>query len=202
MLPKVIVYSDYICPFCFIGKTLVDRLEKQFSIDAEWKGFEIHPEIPENGCDFKSLGFSEGRANAMLSRIRELADEVGLQLEPPALMSNTRLALEIAEFAREKGRFKDYHKAVFEAYWQQGKDIGSRDQLLSIAKDVGLDPDELEAYLESGQASEKLNQYLREVYRYGIDGVPTFIIGNKIAVGVQPYEVLEKMVEEQLSGTI
>ncbi|MEE8470988.1 MAG: DsbA family protein [Dehalococcoidia bacterium] len=126
MLPEVVVYSDYICPFCFIGKALVDRLEKRFGIEAEWKGFEIHPEIPASGCDFKSLGFSEGRAAAMLSRIRELADEVGLRFEPPALMSNSRLALEIAEFAKEKERFKEYHQAIFEAYWQQGKDIGSR----------------------------------------------------------------------------
>jgi predicted DsbA family dithiol-disulfide isomerase len=198
MEPKIVVYSDYVCPFCFIGKSLADRLEKQFGIEAVWKGFEIHPEIPPGGCDLKSLGFSDGRAAAMFSRIAQLADEAGLRLEPQARISNTHLALQVAEFAKERGRFREYHKAVFEAYWQRGKDIGDRTQLFSIAAKAGLDLKELEAYLKSGKADVKLEQYLREVHRYGIDGVPTFFIGNKMVVGAQPYEVLEAAVKEEL----
>jgi predicted DsbA family dithiol-disulfide isomerase len=198
MEPKIVVYSDYVCPFCFIGKSLVDRLEKQFGIETEWKGFEIHPEIPPVGCDLKSLGFGDGPAAAMFSRITQLADEAGLRLEPQARVSNTRLALQVAEFAKGKGRFKEYHQAVFEAYWQRGKDIGDRKQLFSIAAKAGLDLKELEAYLKSGKADVKLKQYLREVRQYGIDGVPTFLIGKKIVVGAQPYEVLEAVVKEEL----
>ena len=198
MDPKIVVYSDYVCPFCFIGKSLEDRLEKQFGIEAEWKGFEIHPEIPPEGCDFKSLGFGEGTAAAMFSRIAQLADKAGLCLEPQARISNTHLALQVAEFAKEKGRFKEYHQAVFEAYWQRGKDIGDRKQLFSIAAKAGLDLKEVEAYLKSGKADVKLGQYLREVRQYGIDGVPTFLIGNKMVVGAQPYEVLEAVVKEEL----
>jgi predicted DsbA family dithiol-disulfide isomerase len=195
---KIVVYSDYVCPFCFIGKSLADRLERQFGIETEWKGFEIHPEIPPVGCDLKSLGFGDGPAAAMFSRIAQLADEAGLRLEPQARVSNTHLALQVAEFAKGKGRFKEYHQAVFEAYWQLGKDIGDRKQLFSIAAKAGLDLKELEAYLKSGKADVKLEQYLREVRQYGIGGVPTFLIGNKMVVGAQPYEVLEAVVKEEL----
>jgi predicted DsbA family dithiol-disulfide isomerase len=198
MVPKIVIYSDYICPFCFIGKSLADRLEKQFGIETEWKGFEIHPEIPPEGCDFTSLGFGEGTAAAMFSRIAQLAEKAGLRLEPQARISNTHLALQVAEFAKEKGLFKEYHRAVFEAYWQEGRDIGDRRQLFSIAASLGLDQKELEAYLRSGKADVKLGQYLREVRQYGIEGVPTFIIGNKMVVGAQPYEALERVVKEEL----
>ena len=195
--PKVTVYSDYICPSCFIGKRLADRLEARFGIEAEWKGFEIHPEIPRGGCDLESLGFSGGMADALLSRIKGLAGEVGLHIVPQSRLSNSHLALEVAEFAKESGRFRDYHEAVFRAYWQEGVDIGDREQLFAIAAAAGLDGAELEAYLGSGRAAARLNGYLREVQERGIEAVPTFVIGDRKVVGAQPFEVLESVFEEE-----
>ncbi len=200
MAPKVIVYSDYICPFCFIGKERVDQLEEKFEIDVEWKGFEIHPETPAGGSDLASLGFDEATVAAISSQVRNLSEEANLKLNLPSRISNSRLALQIAEFAKEKGKFKEYHEAVFRAYWQEGKDIGHREPLFSLAAQVGLDLKELESYLESGQAADKLNQHLQEVREHGIDGVPTFVIGNKMVVGAHPYEVLEKVLIEEISN--
>ncbi len=200
MATKVIVYSDYICPFCFIGKERADRLEKEFGVDVEWKGFEIHPEIPPDGSDLASLGFDEATAAAIHSQVKKLSEESGLKLNPSTRISNSRLALQIAEFAKEKGKFKEYHEAVFRAYWQEGKDIGNREQLFSLVSHAGLDLKELESYLESDNAADKLNQYLQEVREYGISGVPTFIIGNKMVVGAQPYKVLEEVLSEELSS--
>lgn len=200
MALKVIVYSDYICPFCFIGKERVDRLEEKFEIDVEWKGFEIHPETPAGGSDLASLGFDEATVTAMRSRVLEMSDEAGLKVNLPSRISNSRLALQIAEFTKEKGKFKEYHEAVFRAYWQEGKDIGHREQLFSLACQADLDLEELESYLESGKATDKLSQHLQEVRDYGISGVPTFVIGNKMVVGAHPYEVLEKVLIEELSN--
>ncbi|MEE9202951.1 MAG: DsbA family oxidoreductase [Dehalococcoidia bacterium] len=200
MAPKVTIYSDYICPFCFVGKERVDRLEKKFGIDVEWKGFEIHPETPAGGGDLASIGFDEARAAAIYSRVQELSEEAGLKLNRPSRISNSRLALQIAEFAKEKGRAREYHEAVFRAYWREGKDIGDRELLFSLAAQVGLDPEELDAYLKSGQAAAKMDRHLQEVREYGIDGVPTFVIGHKMVVGAQPYEVLERVLLEELSN--
>lgn len=200
MPPKVTVYSDYICPFCLIGKSRVDRLEEQFGVEVEWKGFEIHPETPPEGRDRKSFGYSEDQMAAMSSHIEEMCAEEGLEVAPRTRSSNSKLAMQIGEFAKEKGRFKEYHDAVFRTYWQEGKDIGQRELLLAVAAEAGLDVGELEAYLEGDGADEKLAEHLREVMQYGIDGVPTFIIGNKMVVGAQPYEVLEKVLKGELSG--
>ena len=115
MAPKVIVYSDYICPFCFIGKERVDRLEREFGVDVEWKGFEIHPEIPAGGSDLASLGFDEATVAAISSQVRNLSEEANLKLNLPSRISNSRLALQIAEFAKEQVKFKEYHEAVFTA---------------------------------------------------------------------------------------
>jgi predicted DsbA family dithiol-disulfide isomerase len=198
--PKLTVYSDYICPFCLIGKERADRLEKNFGIAVEWKGLEIHLETPIEGSDLSSLGFDEDRVAALRSRVQEMGKESGLKLEFRSRISNSRLALQVAEFAKEKGRFKEYHDAVFRAYWQEGGDIGDKDQLLSIAAQAGLDIQELKPYLKSARSAASLDQSLEEAMRYGINGVPTFIIGNKKVVGAQSYEVLEDILRRQLSS--
>ena len=163
----------------------------------EWKGFEIHPETPAGGTDLASLGFDKAIAAAIHSQVQKLSEEAGLKLNPLTGISNSRLSLQIAEFAKEKGKFKEYHEAVFRGYWQESIDIGDRKQLFSLAAQVGLDLNELESYLESGKAADKLNQHLQEVREYGINGVPTFVIGNKMVVGAQPYQVLEKVLNEE-----
>ncbi len=198
MSRKVIIYGDYICPFCYIGQKRVDQLEEQFGIEVEWKGLEIHPETPLEGVDLKSLGFDKSRAAAIHSQVQKLSEEAGLKLNLRSWISNSRLALQIGEFAKEKGKFKEYHEGVFKAYWQESKDIGHREQLFSVSVQAGLDSRELETYLESGKAAGKLNQHLQEILQYGIDGLPAFIIGNKMVVGAHPYEVLEKMVKQEL----
>lgn len=200
MSSGVIVYSDYICPFCFIGKERADRLEREFGVDVEWRGFEIHPDTPPDGSDLTSLGFDEATAAAIHSQVQKLSEETGLKLNPSTRLSNSRLALQVAEFAKEKGKFKEYHEAVFRAYWQEGKDIGNMEQLFSLAAQAGLDLDEIKSYLESGKAAGRLKQHLREVREYGISGVPTFVIGNKMVVGAQPYQVLEKVLTEEASA--
>ena len=185
------------CPFCFIGKERADRLEREFGVDVELKRFEIHPETPAGGIDLASLGFDKAIAAAIHSQVQKLSEEAGLKLNPLTGISNSRLSLQIAEFTKEKGKFKEYHEAVFRGYWQESIDIGDRKQLFSLAAQVGLDLNELESYLESGKAADKLNQHLQEVREYGINGVPTFVIGNKMVVGAQPYQVLEKMLNEE-----
>lgn len=197
--PKVVVYSDYICPFCFIGNNIVERLEEEFDVDVEWKGFEIHPETPKEGSTLEDIGMDKGYIEAVKAGVKNLADDAGLVIKFPPKISNSRLALEIAEVAKEKGRFKEFHRAVFKAYWQESKDIGNREFLFDVAEKTGLSIEELKECLERGEARGKLREYLEEVRRYGITGVPTFMIGDKMVVGAQPYEVLKKAMRDAIN---
>jgi predicted DsbA family dithiol-disulfide isomerase len=195
--PKVTVYSDYICPFCYIGKNRVERLEEEFDVDVEWKGFEIHPETPEEGRTIEEMGFNKEYIEMARTNVNRLANQDGLEIKLPPRVSNSRLALEISEYAKQKGKFKEFYDAVFNAYWKEGRDIGSKEYLFQIAEESGLKTKELKTYLEEGRGHKKLNEHLSEVRSLGITGVPTFIVGDKMIVGAQPYEVLKKAALEE-----
>lgn len=200
MRPKVTVYSDYICPFCFIGNAGIDRLKQEFDIDVEWKGFEIHPETPKSGITLEEMGMDPKQLVVLMRSVEKLAKEVNLVLKAPSRLSNSRMALEIAEYAKKKNKFDEYHGRVFRAYWLEGLDIGSPSVIFDIVKEIGLDADDLKDYLDHGVAERKIKEYLEEIRSYGINGVPTFFIGDDIFVGVQSYEVLKKSVEDALRG--
>lgn len=199
MKPKITVYSDYICPFCFIGKERVDKLEEEFKVDVEWRGFEIHPETPREGRTIEDLNMDKGYIEMMRDNVMKLAKEAKLNIKFPSKLSNSRLALEISEYAKEKGKFREFHSAIFDACWREGRDIGNMEFLFKTAKKVGLDVGELKRYLKDGRAKKKLSEYLDEIKRYMITGVPTFIIGDKVVVGAQPYKVLKKAMEEEFA---
>lgn len=195
--PKAVVYSDYICPFCFIGEDRASRLEREFGIDVEWKGFEIHPETPKEGCTIDKIGLTEDYIEVARSSVLKLAEGSGLKIKFPKIVSNSRLAMEISEFAKEHGKFKEFNTAVFRGYWKDGKDIGDKEFLFDIAERCGLDIEKVKEYLRLGKGRMRLDKYLEEVKGLGITGVPTFLIGEQKIVGAQPYEVLKRAYEEE-----
>jgi predicted DsbA family dithiol-disulfide isomerase len=195
---KVIAYSDYICPFCYIGYNRIEQLKKEYNLDVEWRPFEIHPETPKNGALTEELPFPKGYLEMAFTNVKRLADEDGLKLKFSEKLSNSRLALYISEFARKKGKFEEFHKLVLDAYWLEGRDIGDKKLLLDLAESIGLDRNETENYLNTEEPFEIVQQSLEEVRRYGINGVPAFIIENKLIYGAQPYEIFKKVINEIL----
>lgn len=198
MKTKVIVYSDYICPFCYIGKRRIDKLREEFDVDVEWKGFELHPETPKEGKDFSNF-FDGSYIKMVRENVDKLAKEVNLKFKRGSLISNSKLSLKAGEFSKTKNKFDEYHEAVFKAYFQEAKDIGDIKVIIEIAKKIGLDIEELENYLKSNEADKILERHKEEAIKDGINGVPTFIIGDKKIVGAQPYNIIKKVVEESLA---
>jgi len=195
---KVIAYSDYICPFCYIGYHRIEKLKKEYNLAIEWKPFEIHPETPKGGALIEELPFPKGYLETAFANVKRLADEDGLTLKFSEKLPNSRLALYISEFARKKGKFGELHKLVLEAYWLEGKDIGDKRLLLDLAESVGLSKKEIESYLDTDEPFKILQKYLNELRRYGINGVPTFIIEDRLVVGAQPYNVFKKVINKIL----
>lgn len=120
-----------------------------------------------------------------------MASEVGLPMADRDWVSNSRPALEAAEYAREAGTFDSFHRAVFSAYHAEGRDIGKREVLREIATQVGLDADEMIAALDDGRYAARVREDIELSREIGLSGVPAFIIGNRAIVGAQPYEVFE-----------
>ena len=196
---KIIAYSDYICPFCYIGYHRIEQLKKEYNLDVEWKPFEIHPETPKEGALAEELPFPKGYLEMAFANVKRLADEDGLTLKFSEKLPNSRLALYISEFARKKSKFEEFHKLVLETYWFEGKDIGDKSLLLNLAESVGLNKIEIENYLMTDEPFETVQQSLKEIRRHGINGVPAFIIEDKLIFGAQPYEIFKQAINEVLN---
>ena len=196
-MQNVTVFSDYICPFCFVGKRLAERLAENLPIKPVWKGFEIHPETPPEGVPLSS--FMPAMISSLASRVRELARATGLDMRMPKRLANSRLALLGSEFAREACKLDQYHEAVFSAYFQQGKDIGDIEVLIEIACETGIDGDSFRKSLVSEQYFPALKSSRREAHSLGLSAVPSFAFGDgNIVVGALPYEALKTAAEMSL----
>ena len=197
---KVIVYSDYICPFCYIGFYRIEKLKEQYDLDVEWRPFELHPEIPKEGLTTRELSFPRGYLEMVMENVKRLAAEDGLTFKLSGKLPNSQLALFISEFAKKKGKFDEFHKLVFDKYWKEGRDIGDLTLLLELAASIELNRNEILNYIKSDEPIKKLNEASFELGSYGINGVPTFFIGNRVIIGAQPYDVFQDAVEREISS--
>jgi predicted DsbA family dithiol-disulfide isomerase len=188
------VFSDYVCPFCYVGKRRADRLREEFDVEVEYAPFEIHPEVPPEGVPANYLG--RGYYEKAWRAVVALAEEEGLDMKPPPVIANSRCALVGAEFALEHGRFDAYHEAVFRAYFCDGRNIGDVAVLADLARDVGLDAEAFVAHVEA----RKRDVDLSRAFEAGVWGVPTFLIGSRAVVGAQPYAVLRAAVRRALGS--
>jgi predicted DsbA family dithiol-disulfide isomerase len=137
-----------------------------------------------------------------MANVKKLAEEDGIKLNPSNKLSNSRLALYISEFARKKGKFDEFHELVLDNYWKEGKDIGDLSLLLELAESIGLNRNEILSYIESDEPLKILKNDLVKLRGYGINGVPTFLIGDRIVVGAQPYEVFQKVIKKVLEEDV
>ena len=195
---KIVVFSDYICPFCYIGYYRVEQLKEKFDLEVEWRPFEIHPETPKEGTELSKLPFPKEYLEMMKANIKKLAADVGVIFKLSDKLPNSRMALFLSEFARKKGKFDEFHKLVFDSYWKDGKDIGDQELLMGLAESIGFERKEILEYLDSEEPLKELKISLKKLRNYGINGVPTFIISGRIVVGAQPYEVFKKVIRKAL----
>lgn len=202
---RVEVYSDYTCPWCYVGLSRLDRLrerlEGRVELDVTWRPFEIHPEVPEEGMPVEELSYSEEQWERMMEELRRQAEAEGLEVGERPKVSNTHEALMAGAWAQAERpeRFEAFHRALFRAYFAEGRDLGDRAVLRGVAERVGLDGDELEAALAEGAGEGELEATAREARRLGITGTPTFVFGGThAAVGARPTQDLRRAAEQAL----
>ena len=129
----------------------------------------------------------------IMEHLRSMGAPFGITFADRPILSNSRLALQAAEFARDQNLFDPFHTALFAAYFSHGLDIGNVDVLATIASDAGLDPGALKKALQSGKYLPRLEAVKEEAALRLVTGVPSFFIGErKSVVGAQPLEVFRK----------
>ncbi len=162
-------------------------------MEVRWKAFPLHPEIPAEGLALKEL--FKGKdvdVPGILARLKSTAASLDLPWTGTEMTYNTRLAQEAGKWAEEKGKGEEFHRAVFHAYFVEGKNIGKPDVLAAIAGGVGLPRREAGETLTSrkfGPAVDEDWALSRDAF---ITAVPTFMVGQDRLVGAQPYSKLEQ----------
>lgn len=192
---KILLYYDYICPFCFLATQRVLGLAKEFSLEAEWLGVEIHPEYTTEG---KRRRKTE-RTLRVSETLENVAAEAGVEIKLPGFVTNSRLCLEGAEFAKEKNRFMEFHKACYAAYFGEGKNIGLIETVLEAGEKAGLCHEELSESLRKRSFSEKIEKNMESARENMVLGVPTLYLGELRIHGIQPVESYRKLIAKELS---
>ncbi len=185
------LYTDFVCPFCFIAEeSTVPRLLREFDLELDWHGFELHPDSPPGGMPLSSL-FPGADLPALHERTKRFAAQFGVtNFSPPNWLRNSRRALTLAEYAREHGALEAFRRAAFQAHWREGKNLEDDADLRALAERAGLDAQAAITALADPVYLERVNQKQAQAKAAGVTGIPTFVVGQQRVVGCQPYEVL------------
>ena len=189
---NVTIYSDYVCPYCYIGAARVRELQAEYGVPVLWNSFELHPEAPAGGIPPSMFYQGDPNLKRISDNARGLAAEAGLQFQTHVIYSNSRLALELGEYADKEGVGHAYRTAIFDTYFQDIRDIGDETVLLEIAENIGIPRASAEKCLTERTMESVVDAKIQEARGYGITGVPTFIIGRYMVVGAQPYSVIKQ----------
>ncbi len=208
---KLDILSDPICPWCYIGKTKLDRaLEARpdHPFEIEWHPFQLNPDMPKAGMDrrryLESKFGSRDRAIAVYAQVEEAALEAGLEIDFERMRRtpNTLDAHRVIHWAGLEGRQTPMVSALFRAYFTQGQDIGDREVLLDLVEEIGLDRDMIRKLIESEADRESIIERDVHARGKGVTGVPTFVVAHRhVVVGAQPAEMWVSVIDELLGRT-
>lgn len=189
---RVTVFSDVICPFCYIGATRLDRLRDEYDLRVNWCFLEIHPETPAAGMPISQLGYDPQRWEMLMKALADLAQEDDLVFAEHDFTTNSRQALLLAEAAKEQGRevFYALHNGLFEALFRDQENIGDTQVLERIANNAGMSPDRVRQAWVEPRFSERLKQFQIVAQELNVKATPTVFIGEQRLDGAVPIEQL------------
>jgi len=203
---KLDILSDPICPWCYIGKSYLDRAlaaagDHPFLI--EWHPFQLNPEMPETGMDRREyleakFGGKDGAVRAYASVV-EHAESAGLKINFEGIerTPNTLNAHRLIHWAGIEQRQTPVVSALFKAYFVDGRDIGDKAVLAEIAGQTGLDAAMIAALLDGDADADDIRARDAHARERGVTGVPTFVIANQhVLTGAQPPELWAQVIED------
>ena len=205
------IFSDPVCPWCYLGKANLDRALEQHPehpFVIAWHPFQLNPDMPPEGVDKRSYLLERfGSAQQLAAahqRFRDIAKQNGVQMDPdtPKRIPNTLNAHRVIHWAGLDGRQAFAVAALLRAYWIEGRDIGNPGVLADIAGGIGMDRAVTERLLASTADLDTVTA--REVHarQRGVTVVPTFLIANTYVVsGAQPPEMWGKAIAEIAAQT-
>lgn len=195
---KVEIWSDVMCPFCYIGKRHFEKALADFpgrdKIEVEWKSFQLNPDMKtEPGKNINEYlaghkGWSVEQARQANQYVTKMAGEAGLEYDMDrAVVANSFDAHRLVQLAKRSGLGDAMEERLFRAYFTEGKNIADHATLLELAADTGLEKEQVEKVLAGRAFTEEVEKDIYEAKQINVRGVPYFVFNDRYAVsGAQP----------------
>ncbi len=200
----ITIYSDYVCPFCYLGRRALEdyRSSRTEPLEIEWRPFDLRADKrgPDGEID---QSVDDGKDEAYYDRAREnvrrLQERYGVEMAQEIATEVDSLRAQIVSYHLAERRSHEewlaFDEAVFEALWLEGRDIGDVEVLVDVADDVGIDPDVVRTALEEPDVRAAVRNAFAAAREAGVTGVPTFVYGDHVARGAVPPAQLRRLVE-------
>lgn len=189
---QAILWRDYLCPWCYLGRDRTALLES-LGVTVDARSYELHPEIPAEGRAVRR----DGRFAAVLARIGAEADEVGLPLRVPTRLANTRMALETAELVRTgwPEAFAAVDTAFYDAQWAHDRDLGDPAVVDAVLADHDVDPGAVAIQRQAGDGARALAAATDDARAHDVTGTPAWWVADRLLIpGVQDRDTLERWI--------
>lgn len=211
---KIEIWSDIMCPFCYIGKKnfeiALKNLPFKNEVKIEWKSFQLDPDLEQSDTQttteyFRNKkGFSEQQAKQMTSQVIQMGKASGIEFNfEKALITNTLNAHKLLHLAKKYNKSTEMEEELFKSHFVEGKNVGDIDMLVSLAISLGINAEKAKKSLHSDGFEYEIKQDILEAKNNGISGVPFFILNEKYGIsGAQPAEVFEKAMIQTYQETV
>lgn len=210
---KVEIWSDVMCPFCYIGKRRFEEALQQFAhkdqVEVTWRSFQLDPDMVSspgiNVNEYLAVrkGITHEQAKEMNDRVTAMAKEVGLEYDfEKAVPANSFDAHRLSHLATKYGMGDLMEERLFKAYFTEGKNIADHDTLVQLGVEVGLDEADVRQLFGSGKYIDEVKQDIYHAQQIGARGVPFFVLGNKYALsGAQASETFLAALQQTWNET-
>ena len=198
---RVTLFTDYICPFCYIGDLRLQHLQNDYEVLVNFRFIEIHPDTPAQGTTIDTLDYSDEQWQGMMDGLLEMAREEGITLAPVRMLANSHRALLLAEAVKKEGRdiFYAFNQALYREYFLSGRNIGDVEVLRKIAQDSGVSDSVIENAWTDAELEKILQMNMNMAVKAEVSGTPTFFIGQQRLTGAVPLSTLRQAAEAAIA---
>lgn len=205
---KIEIWSDIMCPFCYIGKRKIEAALAEFpnrdAIEIEWKSFQLDPTTTSqpgvSSTDYlaKRYGRDRSWAEEMHNNVASQAQQVGLEYHlDKTVIANSFDAHRLSHLAKKHNLGNVLEELIFNAYFKLGKDLADHGTLTELGLEAGLPLTEIQAVLSSDQYGDAVKADIAEAQQIGVKGVPFFVFDRKYAIsGAQPTHLFTETLEK------
>lgn len=209
---KIEVFTDYTCPFCYIGKQklmqAIEKVEIEEPIEIEYKNYEVHPEIqgsihqPYKEYLLESMDGRTEKVDTFLKELQQHANEVGLTYHFDTMIpANTQDAHRLAKWMAAEKKEHEWTERLMQGHFVEGKNLSDRTYLFEIIDELGHSKEEAKRILDDQDYQQSLDRDAYDAQQIGVDRAPFFIFDNRFGIiGAEPEEVFIRTLKQTIGG--